>query len=134
MVGLLDIAPQSEKVAGVDVTGVSIKGIISLIGRFPELKAMLSGQRVDAETMQKLAPDAVAAIIAAGCGSPGDPKAEDIAATMGLERQLDFIEAIIRMTMPGGFGPFVARLEKLGVLGAALGKQADTNLPNPSNT
>ena len=33
-----------------------------------------------------------------------------------IEVQADFIEAILRLTMPGGLRPFVARLRRLGAL------------------
>ena len=62
--------------------------------------------------------DAVAAIIAAGCGYPGDNTAETIAGSLSLDIQADFLAAILRLTLPNGVGPFV---EKLTALGSLLG-------------
>ena len=76
MVGLIDIAPSVETVdvqgASVAVHGVSAKGIAHLLGRFPELRMLMTGQQVETEQLMAMGGDAVAAIIAAGCGYPGD--------------------------------------------------------------
>jgi hypothetical protein len=61
--------------------------------------------------------DAVAAIIAAGCGYPGDEKAEAVAGRLSIDAQADLLAAILRLTLPAGLGPFV---EKLTVLGGIL--------------
>ena len=53
MVGLIDIAPSVETVdvqgTSVAVHGVSAKGVAHLLGRFPELRKLMTGQEVDAE-------------------------------------------------------------------------------------
>jgi hypothetical protein len=134
MVGLLDIAPPGvEKVAGVDVRGIGIKGVIALMRRFPELKTLLAGGKLDAGRLIELAPDAVAAIIAIGCGNINSPEAEAVASDMGLEMQTEFVETIYKLTMPSGFGPFVERLERLGLLEKGSVMQA-MNSDKPSNT
>jgi hypothetical protein len=88
MVGLIDIAPTVETVdvqgAPVAVHGVSAKGIAHLLGRFPELRKLMTGQEVETEQLMAVGADAVAAIIAAGCGYPGDESAETVAATSRL--------------------------------------------------
>lgn len=125
MVGLLDIAPVGEKVTidgkEVECIGVSVKGLALLIMRFPELKGLLNGNLAEftADRLFQVAPDAIAAIIAAGTGTPGDDKAEKIAASLPLETQYDLLAAIGRRTMPGGAGPFVERINALSEL--ALG-------------
>ena len=52
MVGLIDIAPKIETVdvqgASVAVHGVSAKGVAHLLGRFPELRMLMTGQEVEA--------------------------------------------------------------------------------------
>ena len=58
----------------------------------------------------------VAAIIAAGCGYPGDEIAEDVASRLTIEAQVDLLSATLRLTLPGGFGPFVEKLTALGGL------------------
>jgi hypothetical protein len=115
MTSLLDLAPASQKVQGVPVFGISIAGIATLMGRFPELRALLSGGSVDmsVEDIIGKAPEAVAAVIAAGVGKPGDAQFEEHASTFPIEWQADFLEAIMKATMPSGFGPFVERLKAL---------------------
>ncbi len=118
MAGLLDIAPASETVVvrgtAVEVTGISVKGIATLLGRFPELQTLIQGGQLEVDTLMGLSGDIVAALIAAGTGAPGNTEAEAVAANLGIEAQADLLEAIIRQTLPGGLGPFVARLEKAG--------------------
>jgi hypothetical protein len=118
MVGLLDIAPSVETVdvqgASVAVHGVSAKGLAHLLGRFPELRKLMTGQEVETEHLMAIGGDAVAAIIAAGCGYPGDDAAEAIACKLSLDTQADLLAAILRLTLPRGIGPFVEKLTALG--------------------
>ncbi len=117
MASLLDIAPagRAVPVRGTDVavTGVSAAGLATLLRRFPALLAALSGGNLSAESLAEAAPEALAAVIAAGTGSPGDAKAEAVAAGLSASEQLDLLSAIISETMPGGVEDFVARLERL---------------------
>ena len=76
MVGLIDLAPQSENVEvrnmSVAVYGISAKGLADTCWeRFPELRRLMSGQDLAAESLLAMSGDAVAAIIAAGCWSAG---------------------------------------------------------------
>jgi hypothetical protein len=125
MPGLLDIAPASETVTvrgtAVDVTGVSAHGFVGLMQRFPELRKFMTGVEVSMDQIMAMAGDAVAAIIAAGTGSPGDAKAEAVAARLSADDQLTLMAAILRQTFPTGVGPFA---EKLGVLTGSLGGAA----------
>jgi hypothetical protein len=138
MVGLIDIAPRTETVdvQGVEVAvhGISAKGLAYLLGRFPELRQLMTGQAVDIEQLMSVGGDAVAAIIAAGCGYPGDEKAEAVAATLALDAQADLLAAIVRLTLPAGLGPFVEKLTALGgILDAAPSATAPvSNSPKPS--
>src|SRR5487761_448403 len=98
---LLDIGPQSEMVPvgeeKLNVYGVSAKGIFSLLTRFPQLRTWFAGQagqKLDIGQLVAELPDGIAAIIAAGCGLPGNPAAEEAAAAMAVESQLDILEAI----------------------------------------
>lgn len=113
MPGLLDIAPKHETVEGVKVTGLTAAGLVSLLGRFPELRKYASGIPVSSDELVTLAPAAIAAIIAAGVGFPGDEEQEGAAAALPLQAQADFLEAILRVSMPGGVGPFVERVVAL---------------------
>jgi hypothetical protein len=120
MIGLIDIAPCAETVAvqgtPVPVHGISARGLAHLLGRFPELRKLMTGQEVEIEQLMAMGGDAVAAIIAAGCGYPGDQDAEDVAAKLTIGAQVDLLSAVLRLTLPGGFGPFVEKLNALGDL------------------
>jgi hypothetical protein len=120
MVGLIDIAPRTETVivhgTPVPVHGISAKGLAHLLGRFPELRKLMIGQEVEVNQLMAMGGDAVASIIAAGCGYPGDQGAEDVAAKLTIEAQVDLLSAVLRLTLPGGFGPFVEKLTALGGL------------------
>ena len=120
MVGLVDIAPASETVEvrgeRVEVVGVSAAGIAGLLARFPELRRAVSGGEIELDRIIALGGEIVGAIIAAGCGAPGDEQAEAVATRLPLEAQADLLEAILRATMPKGVGPFVEKLRRMGVL------------------
>jgi hypothetical protein len=121
MVGLVDIAPVTKSVVirgeAIKVMGVSARGVALLLSRFPELRALVTGREVALETLLALGGDVVAAIIAAGTGSPGDEAAEAAVDNLTLEEQADLLIEIIRMTMPNGVGPFVEKLMAMGVSG-----------------
>jgi hypothetical protein len=70
--------------------------------------------------------DAVAAIIAAGCGYPADDKAESVAAKLSLDAQADLLTVILRLTLPKGVGPFVEKLTALGGILHADAAQSGT--------
>ena len=113
------------------VIGISAKGCLILLIRYPDLEKWLTGHSVAIGDIVVQAPDAVAAIIAAGVGSPGDPDAEENAARISVDRQIDIIEAVYRQTFKEGFGPFVARVLRLygaavkaGNLGAVVGTKS----------
>src|SRR6478609_352215 len=95
MAGLIDIAPATETVQAqgkpVTVHGVSAKGLAHHLARFPELRRLMTGQEVQADQLLAMAGDAVAAIIAAGCGYPSDNTAETIAVNLSLDIQADLL-------------------------------------------
>jgi hypothetical protein len=120
MVGLLDIAPAAKSVtvrgSQVQVPGVSAEGIAHLLGRFPELRRMFAGGEVNLGGLQAIGGELVAAILAAGTGTPGNAEAEKMAAGLGVDEQADLLEAILLATMPGGVGPFVEKVERIAGL------------------
>jgi hypothetical protein len=120
MASLLEIAnvPRQVEVRGVkvDVTGVSAMGLASLMARFPDIGKLFSGITPEKDQLMALAPTALAAFIASGCGKPDDEGAEKIARNLGLGEQLDLVDEILRLTFPRGVGPFVKKLQELGVL------------------
>lgn len=127
MPGLMDVIPAAAKVAVGDVTlevrGVSAKGVAYLLGRFPELRALMAGREVPLPELMAMGGDAVAAIIAAGCGYPGDEAAEQRAGEFAVDAQADLLAAILKLTMPNGVAPFV---EKLTALAGAVGDDQST--------
>ena len=137
MVGLVDIAPVTSTILvrgqNIMITGVSARGIALLLARFPELRAVITGREVAMDALLKLGGDVIAAIIAAGTGSPGDDDAERAADNLTLEEQADLLASIVELTMPRGLGPLVERLSRLGLLagGGASAMQAATS-PQPS--
>ena len=130
MVGLIDIAPAAETIevhgSAVEVRGVSAKGLALLLSRFPELRKLMTGLEVDSDQLIALGGEAIAAIIAAGCGYPGDERAEGIAASLSLDTQADFLAAILRLTLPKGVGPFVAKLTGLASILDVDAARSDT--------
>lgn len=138
MVGLLDIAPVGATVVvqgkAIDVQGVNAKGVALLLARFPALRALMSGRDVGISDLMEMGGDIVAAIIAAGCGQPGNAEYEAAAGRLSINDQADFVAEILRLTMPNGVGPFVEKVSKMGtVLGAQVsapaGKVPDTKSP-----
>lgn len=121
---LLDIGPLYEQVAVHDkmlkVFGVSSKGLFSIFVRYPEVGKWFRGGKMDMSVLVAEAPGAIAAIIAAGCALPGNTIAEERAADMPVETQLDVLEAIARLTFRNGFGPFVMRIVALNEQAASL--------------
>jgi hypothetical protein len=138
MVGLIDIAPKLEIVevqgSPVAVPGISAKGVAHLLGRFPELRKLMTGQEVEADALMAMSGDAVAAIIAAGCGYPGDEQAEAVAGKLAVDAQADLLAAVVRLTLPAGLGPFVEKLTALGgILDAVPSATAQaSSSPKPS--
>ena len=110
---LLDIAPATETVAGLTVTGVSLRSVAGLMVRFSVLADLFGGGTVEANKMLAAAPDAVSAVIAAAIGRAGDQAAEKKIDDLPLGTQADLLDAAIRLTFPRGIGPFRDRLVQL---------------------
>lgn len=131
---LTDLAPMSEDVSIGDqkltVHGVSAKTGLAIIRRFPKILGMVTGEKFDLGTFIAIAPDAVAAIIAAASGQSDNGKAEEIAADLGLEYQMDILEAVGRLTFTKGFAPFAQRIMTLanGANSALSSKVPDMKL------
>lgn len=105
----------------IKVGGITNDGIFGLYVRFPIIPKWLSGNAT-VEDILTSAPDALAAIIASACGFPGDEEAEAVAAKLTLDESAMLLEKIIPFTMPDGLGPFVLRVNAIGL--ALAGQQA----------
>src|SRR6185312_16029552 len=101
-----------------------------LLTRFPDMQKWLAGKDLQMGDVLFQAPDTIAAVIAAGTGSPGDVDAEDLAMSLPAEVQLDLIDAIMRQTFRSGFRPFVQRVLAL-YNGAVAGFGADPATKSP---
>jgi hypothetical protein len=144
MPGLLDAAPATFDVAGVQGPGVSSAGIAYLLATYPELRMYVTGVPValNVDTIIKLAPNVICDIIACGCGYvPGETdetkelfaRARQKAASLNADVQLDMIDAILKITMPGGVGPFAEKIEAIGKnVDGGFGNIAASNSPPQS--
>jgi len=117
---LADLAPMYEDVPIGDnylrVHGISAKTGLEIFKRFPKVLGMV-GEGFNLGNFLAVAPDAVAAIIAAATDNLGDEKAEAVAAGLGVETQFDILEAVGRLTFTRGFAPFAERI--MALAGAA---------------
>jgi hypothetical protein len=130
MISLLDIPSHSLTVtvggAKLTVSPVSITALVSLFSRFPDLGKMLQDRKFSVATLLTNSGPLVAAIIAAGCGHPGDAKHEEAASRLALDDQLTILEGVLNVTIPSGIGAFV---ERLTALGAFLEKGSPSPVP-----
>jgi hypothetical protein len=137
MVGLLDIAPVTATVkwgeTEIQCRGVSVKGVAILLQDYPQFTALIAGGAIKPEQILSAAPELVAGIIAAGTGTPGNKEAQEKAADLPMEVQLDLLEHIIKMTMPSGPAPFLRRLTGLlNSIGAVSNANAGVQIEAPS--
>lgn len=116
----------------VPVYGISAEALAQLLVVFPEIGKAFAGMNVDRDMMVKLAPAALAAVIAAGTGHAGEVEHEAAARKLGVGDQLDLIDEIMRLTFPRGIGPFVKKLEGLGLLAGVEAVQEASPPPSPS--
>lgn len=120
MVGLLDIVavPTEVEIRGykLEVGGVTARGIAYLLADFPELRKLMTGQELGEITPDRLMdmfPQAVAAIIAAGLGHPGDKGYITAAEKLSVGEQMELLKAIIPLTFPQGLNRFLDALDDL---------------------
>jgi hypothetical protein len=113
---LLDIAPATETVAGVPITGVSLSGLAVVMRKHDVLADLFKGGTVDATKVLATAPATVCAVIAAAAGRPGDEAAEKAIDKLPLGTQAELLDATVRLTFPQGIAPFRDRLLQLASL------------------
>lgn len=138
MVGLKDLKPLTKNVTvlgqSIEVRGVSLDTIGSMIERFPILERVLAGAGVgQPKDFIQMAPKAAAAFIAAGCGYQDDKDAEAVALSLDPDTQLELITAISEVTFPNGYGPFILKL-KGRVQGLGLGASGKAPVMNTPPT
>jgi hypothetical protein len=123
MVSLLDIADDVQKtvpIRGKDIPvhGLSANAIVALLKEFPELRALIAGRAMslDMDQIMQLAPNVLAALIAAGTGHPGDQQMIKAAGNLATGEQFELIYAIADQTFPQGLNSFLEKLDALGVV------------------
>lgn len=134
---LLDIRRKTVKVKidddqEVEVVGLSFETISRLLERFPVLFDALSGKLAFGDLAKK-APEAIAAVIAAGVDKLGDNDHEKAALALGLGIQFELCQGIGTATFPKGVRPLLDTLT--GTFGANVAPQVTapaTNSPRPS--
>lgn len=118
MADFLDIAPVTSMVrigdGDVAVPGLSIEGVATVCLRFPELVDVLKAGAIDIKHILDLGPKVVAAIIAAGCGHPGNDKAEAKAMKLPLRYQAELLAAIKTATIGDDAQSFIRALSQIG--------------------
>jgi hypothetical protein len=125
MTDLIDIAGISEIVTlnGRDIVvhGLSARDLAKLLKRFPELLSLIQGGNIEAVDLFERVPEALEAVIAAAIGAP-----EEQISRLPAAVQMALLEVAMSMTMPGGLGPFVARVTR--IFGAATPDQPGNGL------
>jgi hypothetical protein len=144
MVGLPDLAPAKRIVnlRGTDVEVGPITGgdFVDLLMRYPEFKKAYDKKGSVDDTLvasvMKLAPAALAALVASALGKPGDKGEEKKILNLAVGELASLVAAILKVSLPDGTGPFEDVMEALGFGGllprAALGTAPPTASPEPS--
>lgn len=139
MAKLHDIIPPQHRVTiplkdgsqEVDVRGLNLEDITNLMARYPEVIEQFDG-KLDALALLKLAPRAVAAIMAMACGAPNDEGAEAALASLPLGTQAEIMNIVVKETAPNGIGPFVTLFKTLGLDLDTVRRKAASQSPSPS--
>jgi hypothetical protein len=140
MPSLVDIAPLTEEVdirgTKLTVRGIGVDAIARVLAKSEDLRRMMVGKSVDPMMLLTAAPDVAFALMAEALGKGGDAEEEAAARGLVFEDQLKLVEAIFRMSFPGGINPLIERLTgMLGPGGAGpgglFGRVQDTSSPQP---
>lgn len=142
MADLLDIAPSTACEAvwidghRISVRGLSFNDAAFIISRFPNVGDLFRvgfNSSIALRLIEQLGA-AVAPVIAAGCGHPGDEKYEQVAGAMVMENQAALLESIWRLTCPNGIRSFIERLTRLMGAGEGAGKTIKMRLRKSPST
>jgi hypothetical protein len=131
---LFDISPASESVTisghAIPVYGLSASNILMILGRFPDVDAYRDGETDVMKIFLKLGGAALEALIATALGYPNNQEAEQAASRLPAHSQIEIAAATVRLTMPEGATPFLARI---GDLFATFGLEASTAPPSETS-
>lgn len=111
---LSHFVPLSETVTVRDrkikLVGVDLEDLGQLLYRFPEITTMMQAGQFNPKALSR---QAMAALVAVGAGKAGDDEAEKSIAALSLGERLTMVNAVFRLTSPGGIGPFVEMVTTL---------------------
>lgn len=112
MTDLPTIAPSTTAVAldggKVEVRGISLRYISSLIEKYPALTALFTKGEFNLDLLAKESPDAAACVVARGMRVPFDEKFNAWFDELTLKDQDMILGAIWAKSYPVGAGPFAA--------------------------
>ena len=118
MTSILDLTPSTQTVqlsiGEVDVPGISLKGITSVLLEHPELIAMLKNRSIKFDSVEDLlglGVGVVSSFLSAGCGYPGNKDVEEKCANLLPGDALDLGQMIFKVSFPGGMKDFLSRIE-----------------------
>ena len=142
MVSLRDIGPLTRPVTIRDkifnVTGITAHGLVVLMDRFPPVRKMLASRGTSGVTVDDivhLAPDALAAVVAAGLGDPGNPELEKDAQDLMIGEVAEIVAMMLEITFSKGLAHFQAIVEVFTVgASGGTGRVQDTKLPSHFNS
>lgn len=118
MPSFVDVVALKE---AIEIRGVEIEvqGLgIDAIGEMmvpEELQRAIVGAKFSLIALLQVAPVSIRRLLCAAIGKKGDAREEEAVANLNAEDQIALIEALIRVSFPGGVSPFVDRV------GAILG-------------
>lgn len=131
MTSLLDIGPLTENVEvngqKISVRGLSANAMFELLRDIPELRLLMAQKMLDNDNAASLIsqiPVAVGGVIAAATGHLGEEDHINAALQLPAGVQLEFLEAIVRLTFPRGIKSFLDGLFALVPQGASGWDQA----------
>jgi hypothetical protein len=140
VVSLLDIGELSKMVPirgkELEVTGIPGEVFLELLAEFPEMRKLMAGagHKLEPNDLMKQVPAAVASVIAAATGTPGNDKAIAMARRLSLGEQVELLRAIWELTFPQGVTSFIEALEALKGQADASGLGAVMASPEPSSS
>lgn len=119
-----------------EVYALSSEDIAYLMEHHESLNRFLLAQGLTREMILGQVPTTICAIIAAGFGHTGDEAYEAAAADLSIETQAELVDAIFQCTFTRGFGPFVSRIQAMGLQPTTgpVGRAQDSRSPKPSPT
>lgn len=141
MADLLDIAPRTSKldVGGVSlsISPIQLRQISATLLRFPALIPMIGGSMIEGDEPDigraiLVAPDGIAALVAAACGKFEDGAYEEKAASLLPEDQIAIIEAGLKLSFPNGIGAIRDRLDRM--VREIGGEASSKNAPGSSKS